>query len=72
MTEPTGLEILKNSGYPWAKEAAEVMESSNEALMWIMPKVHQAYHLGEMQDCANATCVEYRRSINKFKEWNER
>lgn len=41
MTEPTGLEILKNSGYKWAIEAAELWERDIEMLQKIQAVVDE-------------------------------
>lgn len=38
-----------------------------EAMKWIMPKVHQATHEGEIHDCQKATCVEYRYALAKIE-----
>ncbi len=37
-----------------------------EALDWIMPKVHQAYHEGELEKCEKGTCHEYLRVLAKL------
>lgn len=39
-----------------------------DAFEWIMPKVHQAYHEGELSDCQKSTCAEYRKTLAKIKE----
>lgn len=47
------------------KKANEIMR---EALEWIMPKVHQGNHEGDLADCPKATCVEYRKTLQKVDE----
>lgn len=42
-----------------------------DSLKWIMPKIHQAYHDGVLEECGKATCAEYRSAmaaVNLLKE----
>lgn len=38
-----------------------------EALEWIMPRVHQASHEGELIECPKATCIEYRKALASYR-----
>ena len=78
MTKPTGLEILKNSGYQWAKEAAELWERDIERLQLYF-KQNQALRQGywekdfnERSRLMNVANKIQRDADEKFKEWNER
>lgn len=36
-----------------------------------MPKVHQAYHEGDLQDCQKSTCLEYLRVTKNWRKETE-
>jgi metallophosphoesterase superfamily enzyme len=41
-----------------------------ELLKWIMPKVHQGNHEGDIETCEKATCVQYRKALEKYGDLN--
>lgn len=45
------------------KQAIAVIEKLKSALEWIVPKVHQAYHDGELDVCQKATCDVYNEAL---------
>lgn len=51
-----------------ADKLARALLVMEEALKWIMPKVHQGNHEGSFEECGKATCVEYRRAFAQAEE----
>lgn len=47
------------------KHLIDTVKVMRDSLKWIMPKVHQGNHDGEFDLCKKATCVEYRKALNK-------
>lgn len=43
----------------------ERIEKLEGALKWIMPKVHQGNHNGDLETCEKATCYEYRKALSR-------
>lgn len=64
----TQMSNFYDRGYERGKESLkEKLAVAVEALEWIMPKVHQGNHEGELSSCPKATCVEFRNALEKIK-----
>ena len=62
------LELLEHRSANSAPALARAVLVLEEALHWIMPKVHQGNHDGSFDDCGKATCVEYRNALSKAEK----
>jgi hypothetical protein len=47
----------------------EVEETLVGTLDWIVPKVHQAHHSGDISDCKISTCIEYQKYLKQWRDF---
>lgn len=54
----------REAEYARTEAIVSAMIDGIDAFIWVMPKVHQAHHEGELENCTASTCREYNKAMS--------